>query len=386
MARRVSSAAVLAVLFAALIVYASLFPLRGWRWPSGLAWLDYLSLPWPRYWTAFDLISNLVGYVPLGALIVVAGIRQGHARWLCALAGLSLPALLSFSLETLQNALPNRVPSNVDVALNTGGAFAGVCCAWVLERLGWIRRWQELRAYWWRPASAWALVLMVTWPLGLLFPLPAPLGTGQGLLHARDALVSALQGSALADLWPAGSIKAQAAGPVTVMGPDALAAAHEFAITFFALLSICLVCFSVTHAGWRRLVLALLLLGVGVAASMAATAFNFGPEHAWAWSTSVSTWALGSGLLAALCLVASSYRTAAVLALMTLAAQITLVNLAPSDPYFALSLQSWEQGRFIQFFGASQWVGWLWPFAALAYGLSVALGKPGRSDEAEGGS
>ncbi|MBW8779725.1 MAG: teicoplanin resistance protein VanZ, partial [Burkholderiales bacterium] len=37
---------------------------------------------------------------------------------------------------------------------------------------------------------------------------------------------------------------------------------------------------------------------------------------------------------------------------------------APSDPYYADSLQQWEQGRFIHFHGLAQWVGWLWPFAA----------------------
>jgi hypothetical protein len=39
------------------------------------------------------------------------------------------------------------------------------------------------------------------------------------------------------------------------------------------------------------------------------------------------------------------------------------------DPYFAQTLQSWEQGRFIRFNGLAQWLGWLWPFAALVYVL-----------------
>jgi len=28
-------------------------------------------------------------------------------------------------------------------------------------------------------------------------------------------------------------------------------------------------------------------------------------------------------------------------------------------------LQLWEQGRFIRFHGIVQWLGWLWPFAAM---------------------
>jgi hypothetical protein len=40
---------------------------------------------------------------------------------------------------------------------------------------------------------------------------------------------------------------------------------------------------------------------------------------------------------------------------------------ASEDVYFAQSLQAWEQGRFIRFHGAAQWVGWLWPYAAMGY-------------------
>ena len=383
MVRRRSSAAVLAALFAALVAYASLFPFRGWRWPGGVEWLAYLSLPWPRYWTAFDLVANLVGYVPLGLLIFVAGRRQAHSRWLSVGAGVLMPLTLSLALETLQNALPHRVPSNVDVALNAGGALAGSMLGLILDRLGWIRRWHGFRAYWWRPRSALALALLLLWPLGLLFPLPAPLGMGQALLHGRDALLSALQGSALASMVSPDWFVTPLSGAVTALGPDPLPMAHEFAITCLGFLSACLVCYSVARPGWRRAVLSFLAAVLAVAASMASTALNFGPEHALAWFTPVSSWALGVGLILAWGLVRVSFRAAAVLALMSLVAQVVLVNQAPSDPYFALSLQGWEQGRFIQFFGASQWVGWLWPFAALAHCLVAALGSapPDEDDE-----
>ena len=58
---------------------------------------------------------------------------------------------------------------------------------------------------------------------------------------------------------------------------------------------------------------------------------------------------------------------------MALTALVVLVAQAPADPYFAESLQAWEQGRFIRFHGAAQWVGWLWPYAALVY-LLVRVG------------
>ncbi|MDP3836377.1 MAG: VanZ family protein, partial [Hydrogenophaga sp.] len=39
-------------------------------------------------------------------------------------------------------------------------------------------------------------------------------------------------------------------------------------------------------------------------------------------------------------------------------------------------LEVWEQGRFIRFHGLSQWLGWLWPFAALLFGLRAVARTP----------
>ena len=49
---------------------------------------------------------------------------------------------------------------------------------------------------------------------------------------------------------------------------------------------------------------------------------------------------------------------------------------APADPYFAQNLQAWEQGRFVRFHGLAQWIGWLWPYAAIAWLLSRLAVRP----------
>jgi (2Fe-2S) ferredoxin len=78
------------------------------------------------------------------------------------------------------------------------------------------------------------------------------------------------------------------------------------------------------------------------------------------------------GVLALLALPAPQ-RLAAALGMVALALQLVIVVQAPSDPYFAMSLQAWEQGRFIRFHGLAKWVGWLWPLATLVWlGLRVA--------------
>ena len=61
------------------------------------------------------------------------------------------------------------------------------------------------------------------------------------------------------------------------------------------------------------------------------------------------------------------WRWSAVVALLGLALQLSLLNQAPQSAYFAQTLQLWEQGRFVQFYGLGQWLGWLWPYALLVY-------------------
>ena len=75
MTRHRSSAVPLSWLYGALIVYASLYPFVGWRVP-GVGPLDFLLLGWPRYWTSFDFVANLLGYLPLG----LPAVRRRHPQ------------------------------------------------------------------------------------------------------------------------------------------------------------------------------------------------------------------------------------------------------------------------------------------------------------------
>ena len=63
-------------------------------------------------------------------------------------------------------------------------------------------------------------------------------------------------------------------------------------------------------------------------------------------------------------------RLAGALALVALTGGAVLVHGAPTDPYYADSLQGWEQGRFVRLHGVAQWLGWLWPYAAMAWLLT----------------
>ena len=79
----VARAALLAYLL--LIVYASWFPFSGWR-SSGLSPFAFLVLQMPRWWTGFDVMVNIVGYRPFGALIVLALHPRVRGPWAVAIA------------------------------------------------------------------------------------------------------------------------------------------------------------------------------------------------------------------------------------------------------------------------------------------------------------
>jgi hypothetical protein len=100
------------------------------------------------------------------------------------------------------------------------------------------------------------------------------------------------------------------------------------------------------------------------------TLLNFGPRHALAWIGPATLPGLGLGLAGALLATALPRRLVVGIALVVLTGLVVGVAQAPDDPYFAQSLQAWEQGRFVRFHGLAQWVGWLWPYLAMAWLLS----------------
>jgi len=189
-----------------------------------------------------------------------------------------------------------------------------------------------------------------------------PFGLGHLLVRLQPFVVDLLQGTPAA-AWTEGW--AVAAAPV-----PALSSAAELSITVLGLLAPCLVAFTIVTPGWRRVLLVIGAALIGAATTTLSTALNFGPTHALAWTTEQALQAVAVGTGAALLLSLVPRRVAAGFGLIALTALVMLVAQAPSDPYFAQSLQGWEQGRFIRFHGAAQWVGWLWPYAGMTYLLA----------------
>ena len=358
-----SAAALLGLVYGVLVLYASLYPFEGWRWPPGQPLWALLALPRSAYHLPFDLVSNLLGYMPLAALLTLALRRPGTRVRLAWLQALLLCSALSFFCEVLQQFVPARVPSAEDWMLNTAGGALGAGAGLALQALGLVSRWHAMRQRWFAGDGAIALALLVMWPVGLLFPAPVPLGLGQVAERLREWLAQGL-----ADVpWAQALHTLLAVPPAPAMALRPLA---EASIVAAGLLAPCMVAYSVVAPGWRRVVMALGALLLGAVGMTMSTLLNFGPTHAMAWMTGVSVPGLGLGLLLALLMVPLPRRLAAGVGLVALTGLVVGVAQAPADPYFAQSLQAWEQGRFVRFHGLAQWVGWLWPYLAMGWLLS----------------
>ena len=356
-----TSAWPLALLYAGLIVYASLYPFAEWR-DQGIPPWTYLWQPLPHYWTGFDVGINVVGYAPFGFLLAVSALRTARSKHPVFWASVTA-AVVSLALETLQSYLPNRVPSNVDLALNAAGGCLGAWLAALLERAGALARWNRIRERWFVQDARGGLVLLALWPIALLFPSVVPLGLGQVMERLEASLAEVLEDTPFLDWLPVRDVELQPMVPST-----------ELICVLLGALIPCLLGFCIIRSVPRRLAFVLAVLAMAIAATALSWALSYGPANAWGWVSLQVQVGLGAALILALVLSPMPRRGSAGLVLLCAGIYLSLLNQAPASPYFAQTLMAWEQGRFIRFHGVVQWLGWLWPYVALGYGLALILG------------
>lgn len=331
----------LAAAWLALVVYASLYPFLGWS-DSGADPLAFLFAAWPRYVTGFDLATNIAAYVPLGFFLALALRRRagpGAATVTAAAFGLAL----SFAMELMQNYLPSRVASNLDLACNGAGALLGALAAlrwgsFLLEHGRLARLHERLLAE--RRGVDSGLILLGVWLVSQFDPAVIAFGTGD--LRRLFDLPAAQPFSA--EVFRHFEMALAATGMLALMTIASLLAAPR-----------------------RRRLLPLLLLAAALSLKALAHALLRGPGDALAWATPGAIGGLGAALaiwLAASHFVVPLQRALAALALLVATA---IVNLGPGNPYLEHTLQVWNPGHFLNFHGLTEFAAALWPFLALPW-------------------
>lgn len=340
-------ARLLLLAYVLLVVYATLYPFSGWR-NSGLPALEFLTASRPRYITGFDLAVNVLGYVPLGWLTVLAlhpRLRGSMAFVLTLASG----ATLALALEAGQNFLPARFASNIDVACNVAGTALGALLG--TRSIGWLLgegpllRWRARQVLPGARADA-GLVLLALWVATQLNPASLLFGAGD----LRDLFRQPVGSAYEADVFVAIEAVTAASNLVAV------------GLIASAILS--------PAAPLMRTLAA--LIGLGLCVKTGAFAILRQAEDVLHWLTPGAQigLALGLPLLFVAALLPRILRLG--LAAVLLMGATVLVNMAPANPYFVSILTLWGQGHFLNFNGLTRLLSSVWPFAALLYLILLA--------------
>ncbi|MDE2078603.1 MAG: VanZ family protein, partial [Burkholderiales bacterium] len=319
-----------------------------------------------------DLIGNLLGYLPLGLIMCLAHLRSGSTTFGAAVKTLLVCSAWSYAMELIQFTLPTRVPSISDWSLNTLGAAWGALAAVTVHALGLVDAWHRLREEWFIPQAGHGLALIWLWPLGLLFPPPVPLGQGQLWPPLRLMLIEWTQDTPWQDwLVPDDPLALWAHTGPLASHPAWSSGVQILTVALGLLAPMCVAC-AFARPRITRLVLLSGAVLVAVGTTTLSTAINYGVQYALTWVSIPVVWGLMLGALGGVVLIDRSRTACAALGMLVLVGLIGLIHLAPADPYYAQTLQSWEQGRFIRFHGLARWFGLLWPYVALVW-LGVRL-------------
>ena len=334
-----------------LVLYASLTPFTGWRDPGHDA-LDFLRQPLPRYVRAFDVVVNVLAYIPVGLLAALALTSRSHPVF-AALFGTVVGAALSLSMEVAQAYLPGRISSALDLITNVAGAVLGALIA------------AQARAL---PAITDRIA---SWRARLFLP--------GGRTDLGIALVSLWFFSQLDPSLPllgivffSNGIQAQLAG----LGADST----------YRMLGPASVCLTLTSLGLlllllmrsNRSALAGLAVLVWIAALMklGAASMLLRSEAAFLWVSNEIVWAivLGAVLVA---LAAMLPRRALMLSgALSLTGTILLTFVRPDEVQSFLSLRFFRFAdlQLIRYTSVSATVAAVWPYVALAYLIVLRAG------------
>lgn len=354
--------------YAFLIVYASWYPFSGWR-DMGIGPLDYLTAPLPYYWTGFDLVTNLAGYAPFGFLVVLS--LHPRIRGLPAIVLATAAALLlSGLMEAVQTWLPSRVASNLDLYTNTAGALLGALAAALLRyRLMESDRLHEVGERWLADDAGRGLVIVALWPLAQIYPVSHFFGLGQ-LLGTLSSWISVLLVEPI-DLatW-------------LVNGKQLSVDQYwlsEVVIAACGLIGGVLMLLTLLRNEAPRWLLATTLIIAVVIVKLFSSALFFAPENAFVSLTPAAWRGLAIGIVLLMPLAWLPVRWQRRLAAYALIVALFIVNLLPPNPYFISTLQTWVQGKFLNFNGAAEFLSILWPFLAIWFLTSGKTG--GKRDE-----
>jgi VanZ family protein len=353
---RIKSPPALLLLVATIvIVFLTLYPWLGWRAIVTEPWA-FLFDPWPRRWTTFDVMSNIVAYFPIGFLFVLLTARPVDRRntnmeifaLLCS--AILFGSAISFVLECLQSWLPNRVPSKLDWLANSFGTFLGAASALALTI--WLQRGLHASSYANRPQTrgTWSKLSPGRLSLGLLTLASWVIinANPQRLLFASGEVSDLLELAVpRVPLFDSGILEA-----------------------FIVMAQMCIVSTIIWTAASKELSKRLLLVatfGGGLMMKSISSSWLVSEAEPFWWLTPGAQAGLLLGSLAVALLITLKPLSQIRIALFLLIAVTVLVNLAPDNPFYDSMIERWDQGRWSSLHGLILSMAYIWPLLVLTY-------------------
>lgn len=333
------------LVYLVLIVYASLFPFSGWENPQ-VSPFHFLMEPLPKYWTWFDILTNIIAYLFLGFLLVTS--MTPFLRGMSALIlSVFLGGALSFCMEAIQNYLSVRISSNLDLMMNILGTFlGGVIGLFMTPILFREDRFHFFMQRWVRFQSSRVLVIPLLWPLAQIYPQNYLFGNGE----LRNLLAMGIESLRV----PLFEFSAQQYWLA------------ETLITATGLSSAMLIYFYLLKPDAPKLFIGTLMLIITMAIKTIACALYF-ENQAFVWLTPGAIGGIIFGILMVMGLAFSASDVQWKMALFMSLISFIAINVLPENQYFLSTLQTWSQGKFLNFNGVAHFVTLSWPFLAFLF-------------------
>lgn len=366
---RATSLSIAALLYAVGLALITLSPLTDWHFVPEAPW-RFLDQPWPKYWTGFDVLVNVLAYIPLGLLASRAILyRFRDSAWgplaSFMMSGLTC-ILISILLEGLQTYLPSRRPSILDVVSNATGAMMGAFIASAYAQS--IARLQITET---RPIEVGGLALLGLWLIAQAAPQPIWLALGDiGLTDELRRAAAWLTGMSAAS--PSVAREVFAAQRILA---EALCVGS--AITSCALL----VHLTMLESSrwfvryrpeyWPRTLVTLVLVTLAV---RAVWIWLLSPGALFGWLTAGVQAGVVLALLSAYGLAGARLSHQRLAAVCGLAVTLMLANTLPENEFLTSGISDWSKGRWLNLQLLANLSAVVWPFLALGW-LRLVLSR-----------
>ena len=329
-------------IYAMAIVYASLNPFFGWRPPESFG-----LIVWPRYHSAFDIVLNVISYIPLGGMLAAVRMREAGRKHSIAavISGVTFAGFgLSFVMESLQTMLPVRVASPVDLIANTLGALAGasvLATRWGRAALARALAWRH-RHFAAGDECSWGLLLLGAWFVAQLNPLIPFFEAGH---IANPADLTALSAPSPYD-------------PLVLLPQTVGIALNVCGFALF--LSLLL------RAEKRAMPGVVLIVALGFITKISVASLMLKAPQLAVWLGPATIIGLGAGLLIFACFSHIGYRWRAFCATLFIFAGGLMAKMSSIYGAFdeTLRLFNWPHGHLTSFAALTRWLHESWPLLA----------------------